>query len=328
VRRSASPARECRTGLHRVSLGTSKRGKGSRNAPHRALVALVGVGRRPHCVGGAREGVVPGGDRASERLEPEGIAIVGSIPTGAVYRGDLRTGKGATLVPGAPGRAAIGVQHDRGRLFVAGGATGKCFVYDARSGSLLRELQLATGAGATFVNDVVVTKRAAYFTDSNRAVLYRVALSANGVPAASSRAIPLTGDFQLVAGFNLNGIDATPDGKTLVVVQSATGTLFTVDAATGTTREIGLGGASVPNGDGLLLHGRTLYVVQNQLNRIAVVSLAKGFDSGRITRTIVDPDLDVPTTVDRFGDRLYAVNARFGTAPGPSTSYSVVQLRR
>jgi sugar lactone lactonase YvrE len=267
--------------------------------------------------------------------QPEGIAIgngttfyVGSIPTGAVYRGDLRTGKGATLVPGAPGRAAIGVQHDRGRLFVAGGATGKGFVYDARSGSLLRELQLATGAGATFVNDVVVTKRAAYFTDSNRAVLYRVALSANGVPAASSRAIPLTGDFQLVAGFNLNGIDATPDGKTLVVVQSATGTLFTVDAATGTTREIGLGGASVPNGDGLLLHGRTLYVVQNQLNRIAVVSLAKGFDSGRITRTIVDPDLDVPTTVDRFGDRLYAVNARFGTAPGPSTSYSVVQLRR
>jgi sugar lactone lactonase YvrE len=257
--------------------------------------------------------------------QPEGIAIgngttfyVGSIPTGAVYRGDLRTGKGATLVPGAPGRAAIGVEHDRGRLFVAGGATGKGFVYDARSGSLLRELQLATGAGATFVNDVVVTKRAAYFTDSNRAVLYRVALSANGVPAASSRAIPLTGDFQLVAGFNLNGIDATPDGKTLVVVQSATGT----------TREIGLGGASVPNGDGLLLHGRTLYVVQNQLNRIAVVSLAKGFDSGRITRTIVDPDLDVPTTVDRFGDRLYAVNARFGTAPGPSTSYSVVQLRR
>src|SRR5688572_26615675 len=38
--------------------------------------------------------------------QPEGIAVgdgstfyVGSIPTGAVYRGDLRTGKGATLVP-------------------------------------------------------------------------------------------------------------------------------------------------------------------------------------------------------------------------------------
>jgi sugar lactone lactonase YvrE len=267
--------------------------------------------------------------------QPEGIAIgngttfyVGSIPTGAVYRGDLRTGKGSTLVAGATGRSAIGVAHDRGRLFVAGGGTGKAFVYDARSGSLVREIQLATGGGATFVNDVVVTKRAAYFTDSNRAVLYRVALSKNGAPAAQSQAVPLTGDFQLVPGFNLNGIDATPDGKTLVVVQSANGKLFSVAASSGVTKEISLGGATVPNGDGLLLHGRTLYVVQNQLNRIAVVSLAKGLGSGSIARTITNAAFDVPTTIDRHGNRLYAVNARFNAPPGPSTTYSVVQVPR
>ena len=267
--------------------------------------------------------------------QPEGIAVgngttfyVGSIPTGAVYRGDLRTGKGATLVQGGSGRAAIGVEFDRGRLFVAGGSTGKGFVYDARTGASIRELQLATGGGATFVNDVVVTKRAAYFTDSNRAVLYRVGLSKNGEPAASAQSIPLTGDFQLVAGFNLNGIDATPDGKTLVVVQSATGKLFAVEPGTGATKEISLGSASVPNGDGLLLHGRTLYVVQNQLNKIAVVALSKGFASGTIARTITDSDFDVPTTIDRHGSYLYAVNARFGTTPGPSTTYTVVQVRR
>ena len=267
--------------------------------------------------------------------QPEGIAVgngttfyVGSIPTGAVYRGDLRTGKGAPLVQGAAGRAAIGVAFDRGRLFVAGGSTGKGFVYDARTGATVRELQLATGGGATFVNDVVVTKRAAYFTDSNRAVLYGVALSKNGTPAAPSRSIPLTGDFQLVSGFNLNGIDATPNGKTLVVVQSATGKLFSVVPGTGATKEISLGGGSVPNGDGLLLHGRTLYVVQNQLNKIAVVALAKGFASGTIARTITDSDFDVPTTIDRHGKSLYAVNARFGTTPSPSTAYSVVQVAR
>jgi len=267
--------------------------------------------------------------------QPEGIAVgngttfyVGSIPTGAVYRGDLRTGKGTTLVQGASGRAAIGVEFDRGRLFVAGGSTGKGFVYDARTGALVRELQLATGGGATFVNDVVVTKRAAYFTDSNRAVLYRVALSKNGNPATSAQAVPLTGDFQLVPGFNLNGIDATPNGKTLVVVQSATGKLFSVAPGTGATKEISLGGSSVPNGDGLLLHGRTLYVVQNQLNKIAVVTLAKGFASGTIARTITDSDFDVPTTIDRHGKSLYAVNARFGTTPDPSTPYSVVQVPR
>ena len=264
--------------------------------------------------------------------QPEGISVgngttfyVGSIPTGAVYRGDLRTGKGATLVQGASGRAAIGIEHDRGRIFVAGGTTGKAFVYDARSGALQREIQLATGSGETFVNDVAVTRRAAYFTDSNRAVLYRVGLTKNGAAAAASSALPLTGDFQLVGGFNLNGIDATPDGKTLIVVQSATGMLFRVDAATGMTKAVDLAGATLPNGDGLLLRGRRLYVVQNQLNRIAVVSLAKGLAAGGVTRTITNPAFDVPTTIDRQGERIYAVNARFGTTPGPSTTYSVVR---
>ena len=60
-------------------------------------------------------------------FQPEGIATaggqfyVGSIPTGAVYRGSLRTGAGSDLVEPQAGRAAIGLKVDRGRLFVAGG---------------------------------------------------------------------------------------------------------------------------------------------------------------------------------------------------------------
>lgn len=267
--------------------------------------------------------------------QPEGIAIgngttfyVGSIPTGAVYRGDLRTGQGSTLVAAVTGRAAIGMEHDRGRLFVAGGGTGKGFVYDTRTGALIREFQLATGGGATFVNDVVVTRRAAFFTDSNRAVLYRLALSKNGAPAQTAQTLPLTGDFVLQAGFNLNGIDATANGKTLVVVQSVAGKLFRVNPATGRTTLIDLGAATVTNGDGLLLDGRRLYVVQNRDNRISVVKLSKNLASGRISRTITDADFDVPTTVDRHGNRLYAVNARFGTPAGPGTTYSVVLVPR
>jgi sugar lactone lactonase YvrE len=268
--------------------------------------------------------------------QPEGISVgngttfyVGSIPTGAIYRGDLRTGTGAQFIAGAAGRAAIGVEFDRGRIFVAGGPTGKGFVYNARTGSLLRELQLATGGGATFVNDVVVTKRAAFFTDSNRAVVYRLNLAKNGAPAATVQSIALTGDFQLVPGqFNLNGIDATANGKSLVVVQSVNGKLFRVDAATGATKAIDLGGATVGNGDGLLLHGRTLYVVQNRDNKIAVVMLGNGLASGVVSRTIAHPGFDVPTTIDRHGANLYAVNARFGTASGPAATYSVVKVGR
>lgn len=262
---------------------------------------------------------------------PEGIAIgngttfyVGSIPTGAVYVGNLRTGNGRVLVPGAAGRAATGLEHDRGRLWVSGAGTGKAFVYKARTGALLREYVLATGGG-TFVNDVVVTKRAAYFTDSMRPVVYRIALSRNGAPGALTT-IPLSGDYAHVPNqFNLNGIDATPDGKMLLVVQSVTGRLFRLDPRTGATRQVDLGGASLQNGDGILLHGRTLYVVQNFLNRIAVVRLAADLRRGSVLRTITDPDFDIPTTIDRLGSRIYAVNARFGTTTPTDQAYHVVK---
>ncbi len=263
-------------------------------------------------------------------FQPEGIAIghgntfyVGSIPTGAIYRGNLRTGKGAVFIPGASGRAATGLKFADGRLYVSGASTGKAFVYNARTGALLREYQLATGSGATFINDVVVTKRGAYFTDSNRAVIYRVPRN-----LGAAETIPLTGDFKLVSGFNLNGIDATPNGKTLVVVQSSTGKLLTVDPETGVANEIDLGGASVPNGDGILLDGKTLYVVQNRLNQIAVIELSPDLSGGTVVARVTDPTFSVPTTIDEFGNRLYAVNARFGAPPAPTTPYWLTQLRK
>ena len=104
--------------------------------------------------------------------------------------------------------------------------------------------------------------------------------------------------------------------------------LFTIDPTTGATKLIDLGGATLPNGDGILLHGRTLYVVQNRLNKVAVVALNHDLTQGTVTREITDSDFDVPTTIDRFGKWLYAVNARFGTAPGPDTTYKVVQVKR
>lgn len=269
-----------------------------------------------------------------EGFQPEGIATageqfyVGSIPTGAVYRGSLRTGAGAVLVPAQTGRSAIGLKADRGRLFVAGGNTGNAYAYNAKTGALIRTYSLATGN--TFVNDVVVTKRAAWFTDSFTPVLYRVPLRANGRPGAPSSAttVPLSGDYQHGAGFNVNGIDATANGKTLVIVQSGTGKLFTV-SPTGATRAIGLaGGESVPNGDGILLDGRTLYVVQNQLNVVAKISLAANLRSGRVVQRIASPGFDVPTTIADLGSRLYAVNARFSTTPTPSTEYWVTQVKK
>jgi sugar lactone lactonase YvrE len=266
-------------------------------------------------------------------FQPEGIEVgrgttfyVGSVANGAIFRGNLRTGTGAILVAGASGKSATGIEFDnRNRLFVAGAATGTASVYDARTGALLRTYTLASAP--TFINDVVVTRTAAFFTDSRKAVLYRIAIGRRGA-LGNATTIQLSGDFSLQSGFNLNGIDATRNGKTLIAVQSNTGKLFRIDPATGATSEISLGGESVPNGDGILLTGRTLYVVQNQNNRVAVIALAPNLASGRVVTRLSDSDFAVPTTIDHLGRRLYVVNARFGT-PNPSQAeYQVVQVAK
>src|SRR4051812_30867812 len=60
-------------------------------------------------------------------FSPEGIAFgrghtfyVGSIPSGAIFRGDAATGSGSVLVSAQPGRQSSGIKVDqRNRLFVA-----------------------------------------------------------------------------------------------------------------------------------------------------------------------------------------------------------------
>ena len=269
-------------------------------------------------------------------FQPEGIAsgngttfYVGSIPTGAVYRGDLRTGEGAVLVPAQAGRSSIGLKYDprTGLLFVAGGMTGNAYIYDGQTGANVAEIQLTTLP--SFINDVVVTKDAAYFTNSFQPEIYRVPLANNGGPLLTSEAIPLGGDYQFTpGGFNANGIDATPNGKSLIIVNSADGALYKVDPTTGIATLIDLGGEAVPNGDGILLQGKTLYVVQNVMNQVAVVELAPDLTSGTIVDTITSSAFRVPTTIAKFGNALYAVNARFDTPPTPSTEYEVVRVNR
>jgi sugar lactone lactonase YvrE len=271
-------------------------------------------------------------------FQPEGIAVgrghtfyVGSIPTGAIYRGDLRTGEGELLVPAQSGRAAIGLKYDeRTRLlFVAGGPTGYAFIYDGETGANVSEIQLTTAA--SFINDVVITQGAAYFTNSQQPILYRLPLSNHGeLPSTPIvEEIPLSGDYVFTPNaFNANGIAATPNGKTLIIVNSVDGVLYNVDPGTGVATRIDLGGASVPNGDGILLQGKTVYVVQNRLNQIAVVELNSDLTAGEIVDTITSSDFRVPTTIARFGNSLYAVNARFGTPPAPDTEYEVVRVSR
>ena len=258
-------------------------------------------------------------------FQPEGIAsgkgqelFVGSIPTGDIYRIDARTGETERVVDAPAGSAAIGIEVVKDRLFVAGGPTGNGYVYDLRTGE--REV-LSFASGATFINDVTVTQDTAYFTDSRSAVLYAVDLRTLEVT-------PLPVDIELVGAFNLNGIEDAKGGKALLAVQSSTGTLFRIDPETGDAEAVDLGGYALTNGDGRLLVGNRLYVVQNRLNQIAVIKLSGDLESGRLEKTITSGAFDVPTTVARLGNRLYLPNARFGVAAPSTQDFAVTKVDR
>jgi sugar lactone lactonase YvrE len=260
---------------------------------------------------------------------PEGIAIgpgstfySGSRANGAIYRGDVRTGQGEVFIDGQDGRVAVGLEYDSqcGLLFVAGGPTGDGYVYDSETGAERALFQFTSDA--SFVNDVVMAAGAAYFTDSLQAVLYRVELT-DCLPGPVE-VIDLGGDWTQVPGFNANGIVADPSGRRLLVVNSATGGLFRVDPTTGAAELIDA--PAVPLGDGLLLRDRTLFVVQNRFNQIAVIELDPDWASGQRVDVLTDPNFDTPTTIARFGNALYAINARFSVQPTPDTPYNVVRV--
>jgi sugar lactone lactonase YvrE len=223
-------------------------------------VAIVAPAAAEHGHGKVK-GHKPAVIQLPQNFNPEGIAtakrhtfFVGSRTTGAIYRGSLRTGEGAILVEGGPDaanddRGATGLKVDRfGRLFASGADSKHIRVYDARTGAQLRDYSVGAEGSFTagFINDVIVTKRGAYFTDSNNPWLYFIPFGEHGALGDLQR-ITLGGDYVNETGFNANGIVAARGGKSLIVVKSNTGELFDVDAATGVADRI-----EVTGGDGEL----------------------------------------------------------------------------
>lgn len=274
---------------------------------------------------------------------PEGITVgdghtfyVGSLrpPTlGQILMGDLRTGILVELVA-ATGRPAVGLKHDSRAdvLFVAGGPSGRGTVYNVATGGEIAFYQFQP-PGTTFINDVVVTRTAAYFTDSQLPFLYRVELAPGGNAGAGFTSILLPANFGLPGGCTIgpplkgNGIVAAPNGQHVIIVHASEGRLYRMDAATETVVPIDIqggdsaGGDDVCTADGMLLDGSTLYVVQNFLNRVAVIDLSADHFSGVIARYITEPFASnaatkVPTTIAEFGNSLYAVTAGFAP-PAP-----------
>jgi len=281
---------------------------------------------------------------------PEGIAVgngstfyVGSLAPatrGQILTGDLRTGSFFQLVP-PTGRLAAGMKFDsRSKyLFVAGGTSGMATVYDTVTGAEVASYQFLP-PGVPGINDVIVTREAAYFTDTTRPFLGRVALGPQGQPG-SAELIPLPANFGVPGPCTVgpnprgNGIAATENGKYLILIHMSEGQLYRMDSATFTLEPIDVvggdfaGGNAVCSTDGLLLEGKTLYASQFALNRVAVVGLSPDYLSGIVTRYITEPFASnpatkLPTTLAAFGNSLYAVTYGAG---GPTPDF-VVRLSK
>lgn len=250
---------------------------------------------------------------------PEGIAIdkktgdvyVGSTSSGAIYRGNVEDAPGELTVflrGGEDGRRSVtGIKIADGQLFVAGRNTGRVFVYDTATGEPIRALD-APPTPRTLLNDVTVTEDAAYFTDSFRPTLFRAALN-NGEVGDLQPWLDLRGSVTYNSAFNLNGIAATSDGRYLLTVHFGSGHLYRIDTRTKEVLEVNLGKTRLTTGDGLWLEDETLYVVRENPASVVVLTVSETFTEGKVTATLTHPSLKLPTTVAKYGERLWLVNS-------------------
>jgi DNA-binding beta-propeller fold protein YncE len=270
------------------------------------------------------ETCLPSSLQTTDACYPEGIAAdnesgnfyVSSFSNGSIYSGNVNSSDvplEVFLPGGQDGRTrAIGLKlDDEGRLYIAGGDTGKVFIYDTASKELVSSFD-APNAG--FLNDLAINPQTGdtYITDSFVPTLWRIS-GGQLKPWLDLSHTPI----RYREGFNLNGIVATPDGRYLLTVQSNTGKLYRIDTQTEQVTPVDLGGAKLTNGDGLVLTGNTLYVIRNQ-GFITKISLGNNFKSGEVVEdniTVPSPtdevDGDFPTTGALVSGRLLVVNSQF-----------------
>ena len=148
-------------------------------------------------------------------------------------------------------------------------------------------------------------------------------LAATLLASAALAAAPFPETIPVPAGSQPEGV-ASGKGTTLYAGSRLDGSVYRADARTGNARLIEA--PLVQQGDGILLAGPLLFVVQNRQNKVAVLLLDHKLRRGVLLRELTDPDFDVPTTIARIGFKLYAVNARFNTPPEPDTPYDIVKV--
>jgi hypothetical protein len=294
-----------------------------------AMFAVSGPARADQATGNGRQQAMASTVvytlDSSTHGNPEGVAwdgrhfYVGATGDGTIYRGTLGDRTVHTFIKGKLGRSSVGLKTFNGRLYVAGGMTGKIFVYDL-SDPDDRPIVLNTGSGG-FLNDLVVTgKGDVYVTDSFRPTLWHVA-AGQVRKGGSVEAIPVSPEIRYTANaFNLNGIVSFNNGRELVVVNTADGRLYRIrfDRMGGRTIT-GVDAQPLVGGDGMIVEDGKLIVVRGNPASLTFLKLNEGRSLARIVNMVTDPSLRGPSTVAAAGRRYLVVNADFASSRKPFT---------
>ena len=167
VRPPSGRTRRKASGMQLERSGHPSHGGPGRPAPPRrgrrrvavlvtALVASLLVG----LPAGARGPAFPESLPLPDGFYPEGITIgvgqdffVGSLLDGALYRGNLRTGDGSVIAPGAEGRWLVGLDHDArsGLVWAAGidAGAGAVLAFDGQTGELVHVVAIPRPGSST-----------------------------------------------------------------------------------------------------------------------------------------------------------------------------------
>ncbi|MFV8132218.1 superoxide dismutase [Streptomyces syringium] len=246
-----------------------------------------------------------------------GDLFVSGYGDGSVLRVPAGGTQASVFLPsGADGRThAAGVKADKsGRLWVSGGTDRSVTVYDDTTGVRLARFHIPYTSGG--VNDLAFgPDGTAYLTDSFNPAIYRVTprqlTAAQGTEAPLDTWRDLTGspaDYTQHSGINLNGI-VYIDGGALLTANTTTGAVYRIATDTGTVTAIP--GISLPNADGLHYRDGKLWVALNRTNTLVRLTVSTAARSVTQDATFSSPELQIPTSVIRSGDRLLVTRSQY-----------------
>ncbi|GAB3887888.1 SMP-30/gluconolactonase/LRE family protein [Spirosoma agri] len=280
---------------------------------------------------------------SAARQYPEGITyapsldkfLVSSITQGKIGTVD-QNGRYADLIAQDSALiSSIGMKVRDGKLYVCNGdqgvsskstsattlKTAGLFIYDLATRTNLRRVNLAALLPGSnhYANDLAFDSEGnAYVTDSFAPVIYKV-------PADTTKPSILVNSplFAGTEGINLNGIVYHPD-KFLIVAKANEGSLYKVSLSAPTLPKQ-ITGPALPNGDGMVLVGDDLYVVNNR-NRVSRVRSSDGWN----TFTIVESDAsgyDQATTCVDVNGKIFTLNARISEVSAAVAAKNPAQLQ-